>query len=73
MSRDLTLEQQLYRVGMNFSYHVQKFKEKNYVFTTIIYNFLKNQIPQTEIKYELKTKFANLKKEKKKKAKPKTQ
>lgn len=30
-----------------------------YVFTAIIYNFLKNQIPQTEIKYELKTKFAN--------------
>lgn len=33
-------------------------KKKN-VFTAIIYNFLKNQIPQTEIKYELKTKFAN--------------
>lgn len=30
-----------------------------YVFTAIIYNFLKNQIPQTEIKYELNTKFAN--------------
>lgn len=40
-------------------YHFYKFKKKNYVLTAIIYNFLKNQIPQTEVKYELKTKFAN--------------
>lgn len=41
--------------------------KKIYVFTAIIYNFLKNQIPQTEINYELKkTKFANLKKKKSK-------
>lgn len=46
--------------------------KKKYVFTAIIYNFLKNQIPQTEIKYELKTKFANSFFQKKK-PKPKTQ
>lgn len=31
--------------------------KKKYVFTAIIYNFLKNQMPQTEIKYELKNKI----------------
>lgn len=31
--------------------------KKIYVFTAIIYNFLKNQMPQTEIKYELKNKI----------------
>lgn len=55
---------------MNAAATISINSKKKYVFTAIIYNFLKNQIPQTEIKYELKTKFANFfKKTKTKKTK----
>lgn len=71
MSRDLTLEQQLYRAGMNAAASIFINSKNVYVFTAIIYNFLKNQIPQTEIKYELKKQNLLILKKKKKKSKTK--